>query len=198
MGVRGWDLRARTNERLASEHSRRQITSHRKRWWAHQSRRRQHRLDVAHRQTQWLADTGRRTHLTFEKSLSRMYREVGVSLTPRGLRQPARSISRLSPILRIPAVLFAIKIASLILRPDSRLVDVTSFQSVRRRSLSFGSSSLISRRRHCLSVSFLRLRPPGNIQSLSRRRLTRRTRPRFEATNFDDLAILQNTLSEIQ
>ena len=120
-----------------------------------------------------------------------MYRDVGVSLTPRGLRQLARSISRLSPIFSGPVALFAIKIASLILRPDSRLVDVTAFHSVRRPSFSFGSSSLISRRRHCLSVSFLRLRPPGNIQSLSRRRLTRRTRPRFEATSFEDLAIFQ-------
>jgi hypothetical protein len=121
-----------------------------------------------------------------------------VSLMPYGLRQLARSISRLSPILSSPAALLAIKIASLILRPDSRLVDVTSFQSVRRRSLSFGSSSLISRRRHCLSVSFLRLRPPGNIQSLSRRRRTSRTRPRLEATNFDDLAIYQNASLEVQ
>jgi hypothetical protein len=88
--------------------------------------------------------------------------------------------------------LLAIKIASLILRPDRRLVDVTSFHSVRRPSFSFGSSSFISRRRHCRSVSFRRLRPPGNIQSLSRRRLTRRTRPFFEATNFDDFAISEN------
>jgi hypothetical protein len=114
-----------------------------------------------------------------------------VSLTPCGLRQAARSSSRSSPILSRPVALSAIKIASLILRPDRRLVDVTSFQSVRRPSFSFGSSSFISRRRHCFSVSLLRLRPPGNIQSLSLRRLTRRTRPRFEATNFDDLAIFQ-------
>jgi hypothetical protein len=139
-----------------------------------------------------LAGTGRRNHLTFGNSLSRMKREVGVSFTPRGLRQIARSISRLSPIVRRPVVLLPIKIASLILRPDRRLVDVTSFHSVRRPSFKFGSSSFISRRRHCLSVSFRRLRPPGNIQSLSRRRLTRRTRPFFEATNFDDFAISEN------
>jgi hypothetical protein len=125
----------------------------------------------------------------FGNSLSRIKREVGVSLMPRGLRQLARSISRLSPIFTGPVALFAIKIASLIFRPDRRLVDVTSFHSVRRPSFSSGSSSLISRRRHCFSVSFLRLRPPGNIQSLSRRRLTRRTRPRFEATSLDDRAI---------
>jgi len=39
-------------------------------------------------------------------------------------------------------------------------------------------SSFISRSKHCFSVSLPRLRPPGNIQSLSRRRLTRKT-PHF-------------------
>jgi hypothetical protein len=112
-----------------------------------------------------------------------------VSLMPRGLRQLARSISRLSPIFNRPDALFATKIASLIRRPDRLLVDVTSFQTLRPPSFSLGSSSFISLRRHCFSFSFLRLRPPGNIQSLSRRRLTSRIRPRFEATNFDDLAI---------
>jgi hypothetical protein len=48
---------------------------------------------------------------------------------------------------------------------------------------------LISRRRHCFSLSFPRLRPPGNIHNLSPLRLTRSTRPRFVATSFEDLSI---------
>jgi hypothetical protein len=48
---------------------------------------------------------------------------------------------------------------------------------------------LISLRRQSLSVSRARLRPPGNIQSPSRFRLTRSTRPRFTATSFEDFAI---------
>jgi hypothetical protein len=108
---------------------------------------------------------------------------------PRGLRQRALSISRWSPILRIPEALLAMKIASLILRPERRLMARTSFHSFNRPSFSFGSSSLISRRRHCFSLSFPRLRPPGNIHNLSPRRLTRSTRPRFVATSFEDFSI---------
>src|SRR6202140_5519496 len=108
---------------------------------------------------------------------------------PRGLRQIALSISFLSPIFRRPAAFAATKIASLIFRPERRFLALTSFQSLRRPSLSFGSSSLISLRRQSLSVSLARLRPPGNIQSPSRFRLTSSTRPRFAATGFEDFAI---------
>ncbi len=69
----------------------------------------------------------------------------------------------------------------------------TSFQSFTGPSFSFGSSSVISRRGHYLSLSPARLRPPGNAQRLSRRRRTSSTRPFFAATSFEDLAIfLQN------
>jgi hypothetical protein len=108
---------------------------------------------------------------------------------PCGLRQIALSISCLSPIVRRPDAVAVTKIASLILLPERRFLAVTSFQSRRRPSLSFGSSSLISLRRQSLSVSRARLRPPGNIQSPSRFRLTRSTRPRFTATSFEDFAI---------
>ena len=80
-------------------------------------------------------------------------------------------------------------IASLIFRPDRRLVALTSLHSFNRPSLSFGNSSLISRRMHCFSVSFPCLRPPGNIHNLSPRRRTRSTRPFFDATSFEDFAI---------
>jgi hypothetical protein len=126
----------------------------------------------------------------FGNSLSRMKREVGVSLTPLSLRQLARSISRLSPILSVPLILFVVKTASFIFRPDRWLVALTSLHSFSRPSFIFGSSSLISRRRHCFSVSFPRLRPPGNIHNLSTRRRTRRARPLFDATSFEDLVIL--------
>src|ERR1700694_5430104 len=108
---------------------------------------------------------------------------------PRGLRQVALSISFLSPIFRRPAAFAVTKIASLIIRPERRFLALTSFQSLRRPSLSFGSSSLISLRRQSLSLSRARLRPPGNIQSPSRFRLTSSTRPRFAATSFEDFAI---------
>src|SRR6266404_6834433 len=72
---------------------------------------------------------------------------------PRGLRQVALSISFLSPIVRRPAAFAATKIASLIFRPERRFLALTSFQSLRRPSLSFGSSSLISLRRQSLSLS---------------------------------------------
>jgi hypothetical protein len=127
-----------------------------------------------------------------------MYREVGVSLMLRGLRHIALSISRLSPIFNSPDTLAAIKMASLILRPDRRFLFVTSFHSLSRPSLSLGSSSLISRWRHCLSLSVARFRPPGNIHSRSRRRRTKRTRPRFIATNFEDLAILVTRAGQLQ
>jgi hypothetical protein len=107
---------------------------------------------------------------------------------PRGLRQIALSISFLSPIVRRPDAFAATKIASLIFRPERRFLVLTSFQSLRRPSLSFGSS-LISLRRQSLSLSRARLRPPGNIQRPSRFRLTRSARPRFAATSFDDFAI---------
>src|ERR1700738_1492841 len=111
---------------------------------------------------------------------------------PRGLRQVALSISFLSPIFRRPAAFAVTKIASLIVRPERRFLALTSFQSLRRPSLSFGSSSLISLRRQSLSLSRARLRPPGNIQSPSRFRLTSSTRPRFAATSFEDFAIPYN------
>src|ERR1700754_3759770 len=111
---------------------------------------------------------------------------------PRGLRQVALSISFLSPIVRRPDAFAVTKIASLIFRPERRFLAVTSFQRRRRPSLSFGSSSLISLRRQSLSVSCARLRPPGNIQSPSRFRLTRSTRPRFTATSLEDFAIPSN------
>src|ERR1700676_3790994 len=108
---------------------------------------------------------------------------------PSRLRQIALSISFLSPIFRRPAAFAATKIASLIVRPERRFLALTSFQSLRRPSLSFGSSSLISRRRQSLSLSLGRLRPSGNIQRPSRFRLTSSTRPRFAATSFEDFAI---------
>src|SRR6202158_2965833 len=108
---------------------------------------------------------------------------------PRGLRQVALSISFLSPIVRRPDAFAVTKIASLIFRPERRFLAVTSFHSLRLPSLSFGSSSLISLRRQSLSLSRARLRPPGNIQSPSRFRLTSSTRPRFAATSFEDFAI---------
>ena len=73
-------------------------------------------------------------------------------------------------------------IASLIFLPDLGFLALTSFQSLNRPSLSFGSSSRISLRRQSLSVSRPRLRPPGNIHSRSRLLLTNKTRPRFAAT----------------
>src|ERR1700682_4256597 len=108
---------------------------------------------------------------------------------PRGLRHVALSISFLSPIVRRPDAFAVTKIASLIFRPERRFLAVTSFHSLRLPSLSFGSSSLISLRRQSLSLSRARLRPPGNIQSPSRFRLTSSTRPRFAATSFEDFAI---------
>ena len=112
---------------------------------------------------------------------------------PRGLRQVALSISFLSPIVRCPDDFVVTKIASLIFRPERRFLALTSFQSLRRPCFSFGSSSLISLRRQSSSLSRGRLRPPGNIQSPSRFRLTRSTRPRFAATSFDDFAISNET-----
>src|SRR5882757_10388533 len=108
---------------------------------------------------------------------------------PRGLRHVALSISHLSPMTRRPEVLLAMNIASLILRPDLGFLALTSFQSFKRPSLSFGSSSRISLRRQPFSVSRPRLRPPGNIHNRSHRLLTNKTRPRFAATSFDDFAI---------
>lgn len=118
-----------------------------------------------------------------------MYRDVRVKRSPHGLRQPALSISRLSPMESRPAAFFATKMASLILRPDGRVFDLTSFHRWTRPSLSSGSSSLISRLRQSFSLSRCRLRPPGNIQTRSRRRLTRRTRPCLVTTSFEDFAI---------
>jgi hypothetical protein len=108
---------------------------------------------------------------------------------PRGLRQTALSISFLSPIVRRPDAFLATKIASLIFLPERRFLDVTSFQSRTRPTLSFGSSSLISLRRQALALSRASFRPPGNIHSRSRLRLTKRTLPRFIATSFEDFAI---------
>src|ERR1700721_2572099 len=109
---------------------------------------------------------------------------------PRGLHHVALSISFLSPIVRRPDAFTVTKIASLIFRPERRFLPLTSLQSLTRPSLSLGSSSLISLRRQSLSLSCARLRPPGNIQSPSRFRLTSSTRPRFAATSFEDFAIL--------
>ena len=80
-------------------------------------------------------------------------------------------------------------IASLILRPDLGFFVLTAFQSFKRPSLSFGSSSRISLRRQSISVSRPRLRPPGNIHNRSRLLLTNKIRPRFAAMSFDDFAI---------
>jgi hypothetical protein len=66
----------------------------------------------------------------------------------------------LSPMTRRPETLFAMNIASLIFRPDLGFLTLTSFQSFKRPSLSFGSSSRISLRRQSFSVSRPRLRPP--------------------------------------
>ena len=107
-----------------------------------------------------------------------------------GLCHVALSISCLSPMARRPVALFAMKMASLILRPDLRFLTLTSFQSFNRPSLSFGSSSRISLHRQLFSVSRPRLRPPGNIHNRSRLLLTNQIRPRFAATSFDDFAII--------
>src|ERR1700680_3710354 len=117
---------------------------------------------------------------------------------PRGLRQVTLSISCLSPIVRRPDAFAVTKIASHIFRPERRFLAVTSIQSLRLPSLSFGSSSLISLRRQSLSLSRARLRPPGNIQSPSRFRLTSSTRPRFAATSFEDFAIRYLSIEEMQ
>jgi hypothetical protein len=111
---------------------------------------------------------------------------------PPGFRQIALSISFLSPIFSGPDALDEMKVASLIFRPERRFLVLTSFQSLRGPSFNFGSSSLISLRRQALSLSRARLRPPGNIQSPSRLRLTNNTRPRFAATSFEDFAIPAN------
>src|SRR5262245_48070815 len=108
---------------------------------------------------------------------------------PKGLRQVALSISRLSPIVRWPDALLATKMASLIFLPERGFFAFTSFHSLIWPSLSFGSSSLISRRRQSFALSRARFRPPGNIHNRSRLRLTRSTRPRFDATSFEDLAM---------
>jgi len=101
----------------------------------------------------------------------------------------ALSISCLSPMARRPEALLAMNIASLILRPDLGFLALTAFQSFRRPSLSFGSSSRISLRRQSFSDSRPRLRPPGNIHNRSRLLLTNKIRPRFAAMSFDDFAI---------
>src|SRR3979411_1663600 len=84
---------------------------------------------------------------------------------PRGLRHVALSISVLSPMARRPETLLAMNIASLIFRPDLGFLALTSFQSFKRPSLSFGSSSRISLHRQPFSVSRPRLPPPGNIHN---------------------------------
>src|SRR3977135_3154942 len=108
---------------------------------------------------------------------------------PWGLHQVALSISFLSPILRRTAAFDATKMASLIFRPERRFLALTSFHSRTRPSLRLGSSSLISLRRQSLALSLGRFLPPGNIQSLSHRCLTSSTRPRFEATSFEDFIL---------
>ena len=108
---------------------------------------------------------------------------------PRGLCHVALSISCLSPMVRRPVALFAMNMASLILRPDLGFFALTALQSFKRPSLSFGSSSRISLRRQSFSVSRPRLRPPGNIHNRSRLLLTNKIRPRFAAMSFDDFAI---------
>jgi hypothetical protein len=107
----------------------------------------------------------------------------------RGLCHVALSISCLSPMASRPEALLAMNIASLIFRPDLGFLALTSFQSINRPSLSFGSSSRISLCRQSFSVSRPRLRPPGNIHNPSRLLLTNKTRPRFATTSFDDFAI---------
>src|SRR5258708_8551864 len=82
---------------------------------------------------------------------------------PRGLRQVALSISCLSPIVRRPDAFAVTKIASLIFRPERRFLALTSFQALRRPSLSFGSSSLISLPRQSLSLSRAPSPPPLNL-----------------------------------
>ena len=118
-----------------------------------------------------------------------MYRDVDVRRMPRGLRQAALSIACLSPIARRPDAFVVTKIASFIFRPERRFLALTSLHSLRRPSLNAGSSSLISLRRHCFSLSRPRLRPPENVQSRSRFRLTRSVRPRFATTSFEDFGI---------
>ena len=104
---------------------------------------------------------------------------------------PYRSIDLFRvPDGQVPVAFEATKIASLILRPERRFLDFTSFQRRIRPSLSFGNSSRISLRRQSFSFSRARLRPPGNIQRRSRLRRTKRTLPRLTATSFEDLAMM--------
>src|SRR6202046_5972974 len=118
------------------------------------------------------------------KSLSLTYREVGVSLIPRGLPQIALSISFLSPIFNSPDAFLAKKIASLILLPERRFLAFTSFHRRTWPTLSLGNSSFISLRRQSFSLSLARFLPPGNIHNRSRLRRTNRTFPRFIAISF--------------
>src|ERR1044072_7278538 len=108
---------------------------------------------------------------------------------PRGFCQAARSISFLSPIDSLPLAVLAMKIASLILRPERLSLAFTSSQRLILPSFSLGSSSLISRRRQSFADSRARLRPPGNIHRPSDRRRTNNTLPRLAATNLEDFAI---------
>src|SRR3954468_15894268 len=104
---------------------------------------------------------------------------------PCGFRQAALSISLLSPIFKRPDTFLARKIASLIFRPDRRFL-AFFLPELRRPTLSLGQlfSNLGTK---TLSLAFANPpAAPGNIRSLSRRRLTRSTRPFLAATNLDD------------
>jgi hypothetical protein len=113
-----------------------------------------------------------------------MKRDVGVSFSFQGRRHAALSISRLSPIVRLPFAPRVKYMASLIRRPLIPFTPPTFFHRRHFRSLRCGSSSSISRLRHSFKLSELRfLFPPGNVQRPSRRRLTSKTRlPSFAAT----------------
>src|SRR5215471_9300468 len=60
---------------------------------------------------------------------------------PKGLRQVALSISRLSPMVRWPDALLATKMASLIFLPERRFFAFTSFQSLSWPSLRLENAS---------------------------------------------------------
>jgi len=107
-----------------------------------------------------------------------MESDVGVRRMPRGLRQVALSIFIFVADVR-PTSRFSRDEGSrhFSLRPERRFW-LNLPPKLRRPSLRFGSSSLISLRSNLLSLSGSRLRPGKNIQAPSRFRLrkTRRVR----------------------
>ena len=109
---------------------------------------------------------------------------MGVRVSFQGRRHSALSISRRSPMVKLPRAPRVKYMASLIRRPLMPFIPPTFFHKWHLRSRSRGNSSRTSRLRHSFKLSdppFLL--PPGNVQRPSRRRLTSKTRrPSFAAT----------------